>query len=147
MFRILAKNINTEASEQLEKELQNVFRATSKANGSPQEINQSAEQASGTADRFVTEINRASFDRARAGRLLRQIAADARDISDQDTRSAEQAAMALDSLYISYSKQAGNQPAVRAAIDGLIQQLNNPSAYSAPRFSAHILPNVGQRYC
>ena len=59
-------------------------------------------------------------------------------IANQDTRSAEQATMALDTIFLCYEKQAGSHPAVRAAIDALFQEVNNPSAYNAPRFSSQM---------
>jgi hypothetical protein len=46
--------------------------------------------------------------------------------------------MALDSLYIAYSKDAkpANAAEVRAAINALFQQLENPSSYSADQFAS-----------
>jgi hypothetical protein len=46
--------------------------------------------------------------------------------------------MAMDSLYIAYSKDANpaNAAEVRAAINGLFQQLENPSAYNADEFAS-----------
>jgi len=46
--------------------------------------------------------------------------------------------MALDALYIAYSKQAKpqNAPEVRTAINGLFQQLESPSAYNADQFAS-----------
>jgi len=45
--------------------------------------------------------------------------------------------MALDSIYIAYAKAGGSgNGEARAAINGLFQQLENPSAYNAPKFAA-----------
>jgi hypothetical protein len=46
--------------------------------------------------------------------------------------------MALDSLYIAYSKDAkpANAAEVRLAINGLFQQLENPSGYNADQFAS-----------
>ena len=63
-----------------------------------------------------------------------------------DERAAEQAAMCVDSLFTAYDGDAKptNRNEIRAAIDGLYQQLDrNPSAYSAPRFAAQ-LKRVGE---
>jgi len=65
-------------------------------------------------------------------------------IANQDTRSAEQAYMALDSLFRCYDNKIGEgaalntgvYPSVGAAIDALNREFDNPSAYSAPRFAA-----------
>jgi hypothetical protein len=69
---------------------------------------------------------------------MQGITQDAEAISLADERAAEQATMALDSLYIAYSKQANppNAAEMRAAINGLFQQLENPSAYDADRFAS-----------
>jgi hypothetical protein len=48
--------------------------------------------------------------------------------------------MTLDSLFRAYNQNVkpGNGQAVRAAIDGLFSLLQDPSAYSAPRFAAQM---------
>jgi hypothetical protein len=64
-----------------------------------------------------------SYDSSVALRAMRSITQDAEAISLGDERTAEQAAMALDSLYIAYSKQANpsNASEVRSAINSLFQ--------------------------
>jgi len=73
-------------------------------------------------------------------RMLQHISDDAENIALADERAAEQAAMALDSLYIAYSKDAkpANAAEVRAAINGLFQQLENPSGYNADQFASSL---------
>ncbi len=46
--------------------------------------------------------------------------------------------MALDSLFIAYTKNAklANDAQIRAAINGLFQQLDDPSAYNGFKFAA-----------
>jgi len=45
--------------------------------------------------------------------------------------------MALQSLYIAYASQArsANDAQIRAALKALFQQVENPSAYNAPKFA------------
>jgi len=71
-------------------------------------------------------------------RMLQRIPDDAENIAQADERAAEQATMALDSLYIAYSRETkpANAAEVRAAINGLFQQLENPSAYNADQFAS-----------
>ena len=80
------------------------------------------------------------YDRAVALRTLQTISEDAETISLADERAAEQAAMAMDSLYIAYSKDAkpANVEEVRAALNELFRQLENPSAYNADQFAASL---------
>jgi hypothetical protein len=100
------------------------------------EVEQLADQAGNLAGRLADELRTASFDREKTARLLRAISGDADYIADQGERAAEQAAMALDSIYIAYAKAGGvSGGEARAAINGLFQQLENPSAYNAPKFA------------
>jgi len=70
-------------------------------------------------------------------RLLQNISNDADEIAEQGERAAEQAAMALDSLFIAYSRneKLAGAPEVRATINGLFQQLENPSSYNPIDFA------------
>ena len=72
--------------------------------------------------------------------MLQAIARDGDYISRQGERAAEQAAMALQSLYLAYASQthAANDTRdtqIRAALKALFQQVENPSAYNAPKFA------------
>jgi hypothetical protein len=91
----------------------------------------------GRAGRIAQQISTAPFDHASTQRLLQAIARDGDYISRQGERAAEQAAMALQSLYIAYSSQArsANDAQIRAALKTLFQQVENPSAYNAPKFA------------
>jgi hypothetical protein len=72
-----------------------------------------------------------------SGRLLRAIAADADDIALRGERAAEQAAMAMETLYTSMAT-ASQSSSVRGAFDELFQQFQNPSAYDPRRFTAQV---------
>jgi hypothetical protein len=80
------------------------------------------------------------YDQALVLRILQRIPDDAETISLADERAAEQAAMAMDSLYIAYSKDVkpSNADEVRAAINELFRQLENPSSYNADQFAASL---------
>jgi len=88
----------------------------------------------GLADRLSTM----TYDQDLARRMLQRITEDSENIALADERAAEQAAMAVDSLYIAYSREVkpANAAEARAAINGLFQQLENPSAYNANQFAA-----------
>ena len=76
-----------------------------------------------------------NYDQATAVRLMKAIAGDADNISLQGQRVAEQATMAIDSLYTAYAKNGGGSADAKAAINALFQQLENPSNYDARRFA------------
>src|SRR6185369_12823637 len=89
------------------------------------------------ADRMVQQTAAMSFNQANTLRLLQATARDGDTISRQGERAAEQAAMALQSLYLAYTSQAraANDAQIRAALKALFQQVENPSAYNAPKFA------------
>src|SRR6201982_1738725 len=88
------------------------------------------------AQQFAERLSTMAYEPGVALRAMQGITQDSENISLGDERTAEQAAMALDGLYIAYSKKANpqNAPEVRGAINGLFQQLENPSAYNAVQF-------------
>ncbi|HLW77680.1 MAG TPA: hypothetical protein VKS01_11860, partial [Bryobacteraceae bacterium] len=98
--------------------------------------NQIAQAAAGTADvadGLARRMMAANIDQAAARRLLKNIAADSDRIASQGERAAEQAAMAIDTLYIATTPAENGQ--ARTAINGLFQLLQNPSAYSPQPFA------------
>jgi hypothetical protein len=80
------------------------------------------------------------YDQAIVLRMLQRIPDDAENISLADERAAEQAAMAMDSLYTAYSKDAkpANADEVRVAINELFRDLENPSSYNADQFATSL---------
>ena len=138
VFRVLAAQIDPSGSRELDQALDNVYKLSSVYRPKTSELADAAERASNVAQQMVSQVNGARFDRALTTKLLSEISSQSAKFSNDDTRTAEQAAMTLDALYISYSKQGGAAPAVRSAIDGLFALLKNPSAYSAPSFKAQM---------
>jgi len=137
VFQHLANEIDAASSKELQSTMKKVATLVGSLQPDRNEVEQAANQAGNLAGRLADELRTANFDRERTVRLLRTISGDADNIADQGERGAEQAAMALDSLYIAYTKDGANaNGSVRAAINGLFQELYNPSAYNAPKFAA-----------
>jgi len=148
VLRQIVNEMDREGGRRLEIEVDKLYSIMSAGNP---DRNQAAAQARTTSDvagRLVQQIAAASFDQARTQRLLHAIAGDGDYISRQGERAAEQAAMALQSLYLAYASQAhaANDTQIRAALKALFQQVENPSAYNAPKFAeqmrslSHVLP-------
>ena len=140
IFRILARRLDSVSAQQLDQQLSAVAGEMSKLNPDRQAVSRAAGAAAPIAQRFAERLATMSYEPAVALETLRGIAADAEAVSAGDERTAEQAAMALDSLYIAYSRQANpaNAGEVRAAINGLFQQLESPSAYDANQFASSL---------
>ena len=140
VFRVLAKQIDASAAEELDARLAAVGGEMSKLNPDRGEVVAAANSAAPVAQQFAERLSTMTYEPAVALRAMQGITQDDENISLGDERTAEQAAMALDALYIAYSKQANppNAGEVRAAINALFQQLENPSAYNADQFASSL---------
>jgi Cytochrome c554 and c-prime len=138
VFRILARQVDPSSAQELDQRLGTVANEMSKLNPDRNTVAAAAISAAPVAQRFAERLATMSYDSSIGLRAMQAIAQDGETISLGDERTAEQAAMALDSLYIAYSKQISppNAPEVRVAINGLFQQLENPSTYNANQFAA-----------
>lgn len=138
VFRLLAKQIDSASGQELDRQLLVVSEEMSKLNPDRNVVASAASAAAPLAQRIAERLATMQYDQAVALRMLQRIPDDAENIALADERAAEQAAMALDSLYIAYSKDAkpANAAEVRAAINGLFQQLENPSSYNADQFAS-----------
>ena len=140
LFRLLAKQIDSTNAQELDRRVLEVSDEMSKLNPDRNVVASSATAAAPLAQRFAERLAAMPYDQALVLRMLQRISDDAETISLADERAAEQAAMAMDSLYIAYSKDAkpGNADEVRAVINELFQQLENPSAYNAGQFASSL---------
>jgi hypothetical protein len=138
VFRLLAKQIDSTSGQELDRQLLVVSGEMSKLNPDRNVVASAASAAAPLAQRIAERLATMQYDQAVALRMLQRIPDDAENIALADERAAEQAAMAMDSLYIAYSKDAkpANAAEVRAAINGLFQQLENPSSYNANQFAS-----------
>jgi len=138
VFRLLAQQVDSANAQELEKQLIAVSSEMSKLNPDRNTVASAAAAAAPLAQRLAERLATMQYDQATTLRMLQRISDEAETISLADERAAEQAAMAVDSLYIAYSRDAkpANAAEVRAAINGLFQQLENPSAYNADQFAS-----------
>ena len=138
VFRLLAKQVDSANGQELDRQVLTVSDEMSKLNPDRSAIAAAASAAATLAQRIAERLATMPYDQAIVLRMLQRISDDAEYISLADERAAEQAAMAMDSLYIAYSRDAkpANADEVRAAINGLFQQLENPSAYNADQFAS-----------
>ncbi|MBV9608124.1 MAG: hypothetical protein JO187_01080, partial [Acidobacteria bacterium] len=119
VFRQVVAERSPADSQQLEEQLNSVYSHMSDLNPDRQKIAQSANQAAAIAGRLAQQYEGQQFDQASTARLMRSIADDSDHISRQGERSAEQAVMAIDSLYteLAANGAGGNTAEMRAAIN------------------------------
>jgi hypothetical protein len=140
VFRYAAMQTDATAAAKLESEVATLAGLLGQLSANREQIAASADRAADLAHSLSLALNRRAYDQAFTLQVMRKIAADSRGIAQQGQRAAEQATMSLDSLFAAYKQNTGDPDAaeVRAAINGLFQQIDNPSSYSAPRFAAQM---------
>jgi hypothetical protein len=138
VFRLLAKQIDSGNGQELDRHLLAVSNEMSKLNPDRAAVATAASAAAPLAQQIAERLAAMPYDQAVTLRMMQRITDDAENIAIADERAAEQAAMAMDSLYIAYAKDTKptNDAEVRAAINVLFQQLENPSSYNADLFAA-----------
>lgn len=137
VFRELAQQVDRDAAARLDEQVAQLSKAMSQASPDRDAAGSAAAGAAALCSQIAARIDAQSYDAALTLRLLQRITADADEISGSGERAAEQAAMAIDSLFIAYSKtqKAASAADVRTAINGLFQQLENPSGYNPADFA------------
>lgn len=140
VFRQLALTVDPALAAKLDTSVAAVETEMSQLAPDRARVAASANQTANLLDDLAQRINAMPYDQATTLKLMRDISGDADGISMAGERSAEQAAMALNSLFLAYSRNVkmADEADVRAAIGGLYQQLQNPSAYNGFQFAAQM---------
>lgn len=89
-------------------------------------------------DRTIARAVAAPVDATVTRRMLQALAGAAEDIAPRGERAAEQAAMAMESLYAALASNTGESAAVKAAFNELFQQFEYPSSYEPRRFVTQV---------
>jgi len=140
VFRLLAKQIDSANAQELDRQIVVLSDEMSKLNPNRDAVASAAAAAAPLVQRIAERLATMQYDRAIVLRMLQRMSEDAENIALADERAAEQAVMALDSLYIAYTRDTkpANAAEVRTAINQLFQQLENPSAYNADQFASSL---------
>jgi hypothetical protein len=137
VFRELAHQVDNDAATRLDDQVAQLAKSLSQLNPDRDSVVAASASAATLSNQIAARIETQPYDAAMTLRLLQHISNDADAISNEGERAAEQAAMALDSLFIAYARteKVANDSEVRAAVNGLFQQLENPSNYNPADFS------------
>jgi hypothetical protein len=141
VFSELVRQMDAATADQLDAQMTQLGRLMSQLNPDREAVATAAASAQATANQLVGRVQAEPYDQALALRLLDRISARANEISGQGERTAEQATMALDSIFVAYAKNAPVPRAaeIRSAINDLFAQLENPSAYNPNDFARQML--------
>jgi len=137
VLRQIALEFDRAGAQQLQTSINNLYALVSTIGNDRNQVAAQAVQVQTLATQLEARVKAGTFDAALVRRLMKNISGDGEYISTQGERAAEQAAMAVDSLFVTYSKNASvaNATQVRAAIQGLFREVQNPSAYNAFNFA------------
>ena len=140
VFRELAHQVDSNSASRLDDQVAQLAKSLGQLNPDREAVTAQAAAVASLSNQLAARIESQPYDAAMTLRLLHRISDDAEDISNAGERSAEQAAMALDSLFIAYehAEKPANAAEVRAALNGLFQQLENPSNYNPADFSRQV---------
>ncbi len=144
VLRLVMQEADAAAAQQLSAEMDKVYALVTSLKSDRAQVAAEASSTAQIADRLAERLNGMKFDQPMTLRLMKNIASDADSIAAQGERPAEQATMALDSLFVAFTKNGrmGNDAQIRAGINGLFKQLEDPSAYNGFQF-AGALKNLG----
>jgi len=135
--RHVLRALDPASAEELAGTMTAIAREGSKLRVDTEQVVGLTAKARATLDRAIVRAIAAKPDASTAQRLLRGIASDAEEIALRGERAAEQAAMAMETLYSASAARESNA-AVRGAFDELFQQFQSPSTYDPRRFIAQV---------
>lgn len=140
VFRQLVREADPALATQLDDSLGKLRAEMNRLQPDREKVAASASETASELDDFAKRVASLQYSQAMTLKLMHEISGDADEISMSGERSAEQATMALNSLFLSYAKnsKAANDADLKAAIAELYQQLQNPSAYDGFQFAAQL---------
>jgi cytochrome c554/c'-like protein len=135
--RHVARVADPSVADKLEPGVEQLAAEVTKLQGDRARIAERTAGLKETLDALARRLSTAPADRNSAIRYARAITDDAERIANAGERSAEQAAMSLETLFgaLTQNGKELDAAAVRATLDRLFQQLENPSAYDPRRFA------------
>jgi hypothetical protein len=140
VFRSALGLFAPDAQKSLDQDIATLSDLMAKGASDRAKIAATAIQAARTADQSATKLASTPFDKAATQALMQAISGDADNVSAGGVRAAEQAAMALDRLYGTYSKAPGEKPdkATQASLDKLFPMVEDPKQYNAKQFATEL---------
>ncbi len=136
VLRVVLRSVDPGLASQLDKDFNDVYALASRINTDRKELAQRATRAAATADQVAQRLNAMTVDREKAAQMMSAIVANSDELAAQGTRTAEQAAMAIEALMAAQGRS--NQGDVKSAVDALFRQLDNPSSYNGYNFAAQM---------
>ncbi len=140
IFHELIAQADTDATAKLDAELAELAKLMSQLNPDRDAVASAATNSARLVSDLSAKVDNTPSNAAATLKMMQKISGDADSISAQGEHAAAQAAMAMQSLFVAYDRneKLRNSSEVRAAIGGLFQELQNPSAYDPAKFAARM---------
>jgi hypothetical protein len=141
IFRHLLGAIAPDSRVTIDQELATLSRLMEKIGATdPQQIETAATRVAQLVEQLVPQVTSVKLDGPLVSTLLRSISSDRDTIAGAGLRAAEQAAMAIEALFMAYRKQVktANDKAIQDTIQRLFEALEKPEQYDPQQFSAHL---------
>ncbi len=137
VLRQIAQEFDRQGAAHLQTSIDNLYVLVSTIGNDRAQVAAEASKVQALAVQLEAKVKAGTYDAALVKRLMKNVSGDGEYISMQGERAAEQAAMAIDSLFVAYAKNAtvGNAAQVKAAIQKLFAEVQNPSGYNGPSFA------------
>ena len=138
VFRHAIGKVSPDEQKALDQDMATLRGLMGKAGENRKKIAAAATKVVKAIDQLVGKVATKNFDKANTQALIKVIAGDGKSISGAGLFAAEQAAMALDRLYLTYSKAPGSKSneAVLDALDQLFADLEEPEKFNAKQFAS-----------
>jgi hypothetical protein len=140
IFHELIAQVDNDGTAKLDAALTRLAELMSQLNPGRDAVASAAADSARLVSDLSAKVDNTPSDAATTLKMMQKISDDAGSISAQGEHAAAQAAMAMQSLFVAYDRnqKPGNSTEVRAAISGLFQELQNPSAYDPAKFAARM---------
>ncbi len=137
VLETIARQLDAGNARELDREVERVNQLVGDAQADRAQIAVAADEAANGADKLASDLVKTTLDPSAALKLIDGICADSERIANQGERAAEQAAMVVNSLFVSYveGRKPDSDARVRIAIGDLYKQFENPSAYNPDLFA------------
>ncbi|MDA2920163.1 cytochrome c family protein [Desulfobacterota bacterium AH_259_B03_O07] len=146
LLRPLASEISPDLSNQLDKEISTLSGLLNRiGSGNPAQISSTATKVAEIIDSLETQMQGLQVDENLTYDLMLKISADGQYIANSGIRSAQQAAVALETLFYNYNQNVKGQSnqQISDAISKLFDYLEEPEKYNPATFASKIR-NINQ---
>ena len=136
VVRVLLGVVAADAQKSVEADIAALADAVGK--GDKAKVTATAKNLASTLNQQAPKVAAREFDQASSRKIMGDIAGSGDAIGAVGVRGAEQAAMALDRLYSTFSKAPGQKPdkAVGDALDRMFGTIEDPKKFDGKKFAA-----------